>query len=74
MRFSQAPLIDLRKLDAEIAEFDLLLEVPGKQTAVLSLQVLLLLILSSDDAPAGSAAAPALDGIHRVVGGGPIVR
>src|SRR5215831_15567326 len=60
-------------LDSEITEFDLLFEVPGKQAAVFSLQILLLPVLARDDSPACWAAAPALDRIDRVIGGGPIV-
>ena len=57
----------------EIAEFDFLLEVPGKQTPVLLLQILLPPILARNDSPACGAAAPALYGLNRVIGGGPIV-
>jgi hypothetical protein len=61
------------RLDSLIAKFDLLLQVPGKQTAVLFLQILLLPILARDDSPACGAAAQTRDRIDRVIGGGPIV-
>jgi len=67
------PFSMLHKPAPEITEFDLLLEVPGKQTTVLLLQILLLPILARDDSPACGAAAPALDRIDRVISSSPIV-